>query len=108
MSPARHVIFGTGAIGLATHDALRRRGEHVRLVPPRLGVVDRGGFRAVVAAPTRASAAVRVSVGWVSVSMSMMGVLAVWSCCRPGPVAYLGQVFGGALAWWPRRITRYG
>jgi uncharacterized protein YbjT (DUF2867 family) len=32
MSPARHVIFGTGAIGLATHDALRRRGEHVRLV----------------------------------------------------------------------------
>ena len=50
----------------------------------------------------------RVSVGWVNVSMSMMGVLAVWSCCRPGPVAYLGQVFGGALAWWPRRITRYG
>lgn len=32
MSPARHVIFGTGAIGLATYDALRRRGEHVRLV----------------------------------------------------------------------------
>lgn len=29
---ARHVIFGTGAIGLATFDALRRRGEHVRLV----------------------------------------------------------------------------
>src|SRR6266550_3207534 len=31
-SPARHVIFGTGAIGLATLDALRRRGESVRLV----------------------------------------------------------------------------
>jgi len=29
---ARHVIFGTGAIGLATFDALRRRGETVRLV----------------------------------------------------------------------------
>jgi nucleoside-diphosphate-sugar epimerase len=29
---ARHVIFGTGAIGLATLDALRRRGETVRLV----------------------------------------------------------------------------
>jgi nucleoside-diphosphate-sugar epimerase len=29
---ARHVIFGTGAIGLATQDALRRRGETVRLV----------------------------------------------------------------------------
>ncbi len=29
---ARHVIFGTGAIGLATFDALRRRGESVRLV----------------------------------------------------------------------------
>jgi nucleoside-diphosphate-sugar epimerase len=29
---ARHVIFGTGAIGLATYDALRRRGETVRLV----------------------------------------------------------------------------
>jgi nucleoside-diphosphate-sugar epimerase len=29
---ARHVIFGTGAIGLATMDALRRRGETVRLV----------------------------------------------------------------------------
>jgi len=28
----RHVIFGTGAIGLATLDALRRRGEQVRLV----------------------------------------------------------------------------
>jgi nucleoside-diphosphate-sugar epimerase len=32
MSTARHVIFGTGAIGLATLDALRRRGETVRLV----------------------------------------------------------------------------
>jgi uncharacterized protein YbjT (DUF2867 family) len=28
----QHVIFGTGAIGLATLDALRRRGERVRLV----------------------------------------------------------------------------
>ncbi len=28
----RHVIFGTGAVGLATLDALRRRGETVRLV----------------------------------------------------------------------------
>jgi nucleoside-diphosphate-sugar epimerase len=28
----RHVIFGTGAIGLALYDALRRRGESVRLV----------------------------------------------------------------------------
>ena len=28
----RHVIFGTGAIGLATLDALRRRGESVRLI----------------------------------------------------------------------------
>ena len=32
MSTVRHVIFGTGAIGLATFDALRRRGEAVRLV----------------------------------------------------------------------------
>ena len=32
MTTARHVIFGTGAIGLATFDALRRRGETVRLV----------------------------------------------------------------------------
>ena len=32
MSTPRHVIFGTGAIGLATFDALRRRGETVRLV----------------------------------------------------------------------------
>jgi nucleoside-diphosphate-sugar epimerase len=32
MIPARHVVFGTGAIGLATYDALRRRGETVRLV----------------------------------------------------------------------------
>jgi threonine dehydrogenase-like Zn-dependent dehydrogenase len=29
-TPARHVIFGTGAIGLATLDALRRRGETVQ------------------------------------------------------------------------------
>ena len=28
----QHVIFGTGAIGLATFEALRRRGETVRLV----------------------------------------------------------------------------
>jgi nucleoside-diphosphate-sugar epimerase len=28
----QHVIFGTGAIGLATLDALRRRGERVRLI----------------------------------------------------------------------------
>ena len=28
----RHVIFGTGAIGLAVLDALRRRGETARLV----------------------------------------------------------------------------
>ena len=28
----RHVIFGTGAIGLATLDALRHRGETARLV----------------------------------------------------------------------------
>jgi len=32
MTAARHVIFGTGAIGLATCEALRRRGESVRLV----------------------------------------------------------------------------
>ena len=31
-SPPRHVIFGTGAIGLATLDALVRRGETVRMV----------------------------------------------------------------------------
>jgi nucleoside-diphosphate-sugar epimerase len=28
----RHVVFGTGAVGLATLDALRSRGEHVRMV----------------------------------------------------------------------------
>lgn len=39
-----HVIFGTGAIGLATYDALRRRGITPRMVnrsgavPPRLGI----------------------------------------------------------------------
>jgi nucleoside-diphosphate-sugar epimerase len=32
MTTARHVIFGTGAIALATLEALRRRGETVRLV----------------------------------------------------------------------------
>jgi nucleoside-diphosphate-sugar epimerase len=32
MTAARHVVFGTGAVGLATFDALRRRGEVVRLV----------------------------------------------------------------------------
>jgi nucleoside-diphosphate-sugar epimerase len=31
-SRARHVVFGTGAIGLATMDALRARGERVRMV----------------------------------------------------------------------------
>jgi nucleoside-diphosphate-sugar epimerase len=32
MNTVEHVVFGTGAIGLATYDALRRRGESVRLV----------------------------------------------------------------------------
>jgi nucleoside-diphosphate-sugar epimerase len=32
MSAGLHVVFGTGAIGLATFDALRRRGRTVRLV----------------------------------------------------------------------------
>ena len=31
-SMARHVIFDTGAIGLATLEALLRRGETVRMV----------------------------------------------------------------------------
>jgi malic enzyme len=41
MSTLRHVIFGTGATGLATMDALRRRGEAVRLVN-RSGTAQRG------------------------------------------------------------------
>jgi nucleoside-diphosphate-sugar epimerase len=32
MTTAEHVIFGTGAVGVATYEALRRRGESVRLV----------------------------------------------------------------------------
>lgn len=32
MTTPQHVIFGTGALGLATFDALRRRGETARLV----------------------------------------------------------------------------
>ncbi|WP_181884766.1 NAD-dependent epimerase/dehydratase family protein [Arthrobacter sp. RT-1] len=32
MTPGLHVIFGTGAIGLATLDSLRRRGSTVRMV----------------------------------------------------------------------------
>ena len=32
MTTPQHVIFGTGAIGLATFEGLRRRGETVRLV----------------------------------------------------------------------------
>jgi len=32
MTATRHVIFGTGAIGPATVNALRRRGESVRMV----------------------------------------------------------------------------
>ncbi|WP_146033119.1 hypothetical protein [Arthrobacter sp. AFG20] len=32
MSTGLHVIFGTGAIGLATFDALRHRGQTIRLV----------------------------------------------------------------------------
>jgi nucleoside-diphosphate-sugar epimerase len=32
VTTAEHVIFGTGAVGLATYEALRRRGESVRLV----------------------------------------------------------------------------
>ena len=35
-STAPHVVFGTGAIGLATMDALRARGE-------RVGMVNRSG-----------------------------------------------------------------
>jgi nucleoside-diphosphate-sugar epimerase len=32
MTAPEHVVFGTGAVGLATYEALRRRGERVRLV----------------------------------------------------------------------------
>ncbi|WP_345761706.1 NAD-dependent epimerase/dehydratase family protein [Diaminobutyricibacter sp. McL0608] len=32
MTAPRHVVFGAGAVGLATLDALRRRGEQVRMV----------------------------------------------------------------------------
>ena len=32
MSAPRHVVFGTGATGLATLDVLLRRGETVRMV----------------------------------------------------------------------------
>ena len=32
MTTPEHVVFGTGAVGLATYEALRRRGESVRLV----------------------------------------------------------------------------
>jgi nucleoside-diphosphate-sugar epimerase len=32
VTPPQHVIFGTGAVGLATFEALRRRGQTVRLV----------------------------------------------------------------------------
>src|SRR4029450_2572965 len=54
----QHVIFGTGAIGLATLDALRRRGERVRLGnrsraapgPDRAGCPGRGGRGAEQAA----------------------------------------------------------
>jgi hypothetical protein len=45
----QHVIFGTGAIGLATLDALRRRGERVRLVNRSGTARDPGG------SPTRTS-----------------------------------------------------
>jgi nucleoside-diphosphate-sugar epimerase len=40
VTSARHVVFGSGAIGLATYDALRRRGETVR-------IVNRSGHAAV-------------------------------------------------------------
>ena len=43
----RHVIFGTGAIGLAALDALRSRGESVRLV-------NRSGHAPVAADVTQA------------------------------------------------------
>jgi nucleoside-diphosphate-sugar epimerase len=53
MNPELHVIFGTGAIGFATFDALQRRGRTVRLVnrsgqadvPDGVEVV--GGMRAI-------------------------------------------------------------
>lgn len=40
MTNPRHVIFGSGAIGLSTYEALRRRGESVR-------IVNRSGHAAV-------------------------------------------------------------
>ena len=32
MTTPRHVIFGSGAIGLATYERLRRRGETARII----------------------------------------------------------------------------
>ncbi|MCW2765066.1 MAG: hypothetical protein JWO11_1025 [Nocardioides sp.] len=49
MTTPEHVIFGTGAVGLATYEALRRRGESVRLV-------NRSGHAPVPATRWRSSA----------------------------------------------------
>ena len=75
MTTARHVIFGTGAIGLATCDALRRRGETVRLVnrsghAPVPDDVEVIGSDARDAAFTRAAAIpVLWALGWTTTTL---------------------------------------
>src|ERR1044072_8588143 len=62
----QHVIFGTGAIGLATLEALRRRGESVRLVnrcgtaPVPAGIEVLGGDASALAFTTAAAQGAQV------------------------------------------------
>src|SRR4029453_9673113 len=70
-STPRHVVFGTGAVALATMAALRRRGETVRMVN-RSGTAPGGDDVEVLggdaADPALASAAPRPAPGGPSCS----------------------------------------
>jgi uncharacterized protein YbjT (DUF2867 family) len=102
-STARHVIFGTGAIGLATLDALRRRGETVRLVN-RSGVAPVSDDVEVVAGDARdpaftAAAAQGASVVYQTLSPPYPEWVAQFPALQAGVLAAAEATAPGWSAW---------
>ncbi|MGX9901511.1 hypothetical protein ACW0JT_19335 [Arthrobacter sp. SA17] len=83
MNSNLHVIFGTGAIGLATFDALRRRGRTVRLVN-RSGKADVPGDIEVAAGDaTDPTFATRAARGAAVIYQTMNPPYPEWSAQFP-------------------------
>ncbi|WP_315095599.1 NAD-dependent epimerase/dehydratase family protein [uncultured Cellulomonas sp.] len=102
MTGPRHVIFGTGAIGMATFDALRRRGETVRLVN-RSGRARVSDDVEVVAGDARDAAfCTAVTAGAAVVYQTLNPPYAQWTAQFP---ALQAGVLAGAEAAGARLVS---